>query len=329
MNKSSITVMGDGSRPATLKVLRNRARKKTITHSVTKGLMEIALKKGEEERYESYKNAFYCQSQIYTANGRMYGPYCKTRFCEICLGNRRNDKCTKYLPIIKSFPDPHFLTLTRLAVPKEPLDETIDEMVEIFESIKDKHKKRNQRGRGDKLIGVRSLESNFNGEEKTYNPHFHFIMPTFEMAETLKWEWIDYYGNDKICNIGGQDNKPITNVERELRHTIKYGTKFLSRRKRSRKTGELLPPFIYLAAIDNIFGAMKKHRLFDRFGFQLPETKVPKVAKYTSLTDYREWNYEAESHDWIAEDNGQKISGFVPEQGLTTILDTYQNMDFE
>jgi hypothetical protein len=329
MNQPIITVMGEGSRPKNLKVLQNRAKKKTITHRVIKDLMEIALKKGELERYESYKNTYYCQSKVYTANGRMYGTYCKNRFCEICLGNRRMQKSKNYLPEIKLYPAPRFLTLTQLAVPAERLAERIDEMFDRFETIKDKLKKRHQRGRGIKLMGVRSLESNFNGEDRTYNPHFHFILPNYEIAETLRLEWINSWGDYAICNPGGQDNRPINNIEWQLRETIKYGTKFLSRRKLSRKTGKLLPPFIYVAAIDNIFAAMKKHRLFDRFGFNLPESDKPKMGKYTSLTEYREWNYDPESYDWVAEDDGERISGFIPRPELTTILDTYINTELE
>ncbi len=104
-------------------------------------------------------------------------------------------------------------------------------MFDRFETIKAKLKKRNQRGRGTKLIGVRSLESNFNGEERTYNPHFHFILPNFEIAETLRTEWINSWGDYSICNPGGQDNKPINNIEWQLRETIKYGTRIFEQEK--------------------------------------------------------------------------------------------------
>ena len=59
-------------------------------------------------------------------------------------------------------------------------------MNKAFSIIKERCKKRHQRGTGIQLIGIKSLECNFNPQKKTYNPHFHIIVPNKEIATLLK-----------------------------------------------------------------------------------------------------------------------------------------------
>lgn len=327
--KPKVTVMGKGSRPAKLLYLQDRAKKKTITQHVMKPLMEIALKKGEIERFESYKNTYNCLNHLYTANGRMFGTYCKNKFCEVCLGIRRMKVGGAYYPELCTWPAPFFTTLTALAVPAERLSERFDLMMEIFETLKDRYKKRVQRGTAIKFKGIRSLESNFNHIDHTYNPHFHFILPDLKTADTLMTDWRKYWGNYAICSPSGQDNRRIKDLNRQLRETIKYGTKFLQKPKIDKKTGQKIPPLICVAAIDNIFAALKGRRLFDRFGFNLPPDEYKYKAFYTEITEYKEWNFISDKHDWIEEETEQLISGFEPKPQLTYYLDNFINRDLE
>lgn len=329
MKTPKIIVRGNGIRPPNLLALQKRAERKTITQWIMQELMPVALGRGELERYHSYRNTFNCQSQIYTANGRMYGVYCKNRFCEICLYNRRGEKSSRYLPVIKQWSAPHFLTLTILSVEADRLGERIDQITDTFETIREKLKKRHQRGKGIKIMGIKSLESNFNHLDRTYNPHFHLILPDFQTADTLRTEWINYWGDIRICNPEAQLNKPIRNVQWQLRETIKYGTKFLSRKIKNRKTGKLYQPLICIPAIDNIFWALKNHRLFDRFGFDLPKPEKSDLGKFSELSEFREWNYYHESYDWVDEVNGERISRYAPPSKLINDLENNINRDLQ
>lgn len=58
-----------------------------------------------------------------------------------------------------------------------------------FNTIKDKYRKWHSKGKSIKLMGIKSFECNFNPKEKTYNPHFHFIVPDYATAMLLKQEW--------------------------------------------------------------------------------------------------------------------------------------------
>jgi hypothetical protein len=49
-------------------------------------LIDVATKKGDLEMARSYWNTYHCQSQIVKADGKLYGNYCKNRFCTLCAG---------------------------------------------------------------------------------------------------------------------------------------------------------------------------------------------------------------------------------------------------
>lgn len=105
--------------------------------------------------------------------------------------------------------------------------------------------------------------------KKTYNPHFHIIVPNARTALIFKEEWQSLW-TTKHTHHKAQHIRKITDIEHHLIETIKYGSKVFTDpdmikdpKKRKR------PPMIYAAAMDNIFAAMEGHRLFDRFGFNL------------------------------------------------------------
>lgn len=82
------------------------------------------------------------------------------------------------------------MTLTLKAVPANRLDWALRGIKKAFRQIKDKYKKKGQRDTGHVLIGIKSLECNFNPEKRTYNPHLHLIVANAEMAKILTTEWV-------------------------------------------------------------------------------------------------------------------------------------------
>ncbi|TWP27880.1 hypothetical protein ETU08_09155, partial [Apibacter muscae] len=56
-------------------------------------------------------------------------------------------------------------------------------MYRAFSLILNRYKKRYQRGKAIQLIGIKSLECNFNPQRKTYNPHFHIITANHKIAD--------------------------------------------------------------------------------------------------------------------------------------------------
>ena len=154
------------------KALKGRAKRKSITQSVALSLIDASKAKGDPEHQQAYWNTYHCQSKVHSSNGKLYGKYCKNRICTICCSIRKADIINRYLQEVETWEDPFFLTLTIKAVSAQKLNSRLEAMIRGFRKIKDKHRKRYQRGKGIKLVGVKSLECNFNPKQRTYNPIF-------------------------------------------------------------------------------------------------------------------------------------------------------------
>ena len=112
MVKPQITVNGNGTELNNGKALKGRAKRKMITQNLALNLIDIAENKGEDERVKSFWNTYYCQSRIYSSGDRLYGKYCKNRFCTLCCSIRKAFVINRYLPAIKLWEDPYFVILT-------------------------------------------------------------------------------------------------------------------------------------------------------------------------------------------------------------------------
>ncbi len=104
-------------------------------------LVDVASKKEDSEGKQSYWNTYHCQSKIYTANGRLYGQYCKNRFCTLCCSIRKPQIINKYLPVVREWQEPYFVTLTAKSVPLKSLQKRMKDMNRGFRKISSKYKK--------------------------------------------------------------------------------------------------------------------------------------------------------------------------------------------
>ena len=94
-------------------------------------------------------------------------------------------------------------------------------MKRAFRIINARIKKRNQRGKGPKIMGIKSLECNFNPKTRTYNPHYHLIVPSWEVAILLKKEWMQLW-TKRFTNGWAQDIRKIENNIDGLIEVVKY-----------------------------------------------------------------------------------------------------------
>ncbi len=133
-------------------------------------LIDVAKEKGETERVQAYWNSYHCLNNVIVSNGRMHGKYCKNRFCTICNAIRKADMINRYYPVISQWNDVQFVTLTVKSCKETNLNLWVFGMKRAFEMIKNRCNKRYQRGKGIKLIGVKSLECNFNPIKKRTTP---------------------------------------------------------------------------------------------------------------------------------------------------------------
>lgn len=326
--KCAAVYAGAGSELGNDKAMKGRAKRKTIGQALALSLIDIAIKKGNEERFFSLWNTWRCQNRLVTIDGRYYGKYCKTRICPICNSIRKADIINRYLPILQTWAEPYFVTLTIKACKADKLNGRLKAMIRAMKQIIGKHRKANQRGGGIKLIGIKSLECNFNPVTKTYNPHFHLIVPDKETANTIMSEWLKKW-TVHFASGSGQDKRPVTDLQRCLIEVIKYGSKIFTEPDIYKKVKGVSDRDIYAAALYNIIDAMDGLRIFERFGFNLSPESRATPAGVRVAEKYDEWVYVPEFHDWLNTENELTLTGFSPQAELINLLKYNIRTDLE
>ena len=170
----------------------------------------------------------------------------------------------KYLSTIQRWEEPYFVTLTAKSCYAKNLYWRMRNTKRAFKIIEERFKKRYLRGNGPKLVGIKSLECNFNPTQRWYNPHFHIIIPN-KIAVLLEKEWRKLWTKD-FTSPDGQKIRKVENTERDLIEVIKYGSKILTEPNPNKKSKRKLTRRIYIAALYNIFRAMRGLRLLDMAG---------------------------------------------------------------
>jgi len=300
--------------------IKKRPKRKFITQTIALAFIDVAKEKNETEWIKRYWNVWHCQNKMTTHNGRGYSSYCKNRCCSICVSIRKADLINRYKPIIETWTDIQFLTLTVKSQPHSNLNNWMGGMIKAFKIIRERCNKRHSRNKGPKLIGVRSLECNFNPIKKTYNPHYNILCATKEIAETIKKEWVELWNRDKIMALPYlQKIRKVKQTEKDIIETIKYGAKIFTdptMKKGKTKTN----PTIYAKALHTIYKSMEGHRLFGSFGFKLPKTEKSKNGRV--VKDFQNWFYNSKLRDWVNIETGQIMTNYIPKLGLEMILNS-------
>lgn len=315
-------VFGVGTDTTNKAAWAGRAKRKIVTQAVVLSLIEAAEKKGATERLQGYWNTYHCQEKLFSSEGRVYGRYCKNRWCTLCASIRKAELINQYLPEIQTWEDPHFVTLTVKAVLAGKLSWAFRGLHKAFRQLREYHKKKDQQGKGEKLIGLRATECNFNPITKTYNPHIHLIVANAQMAKTLTTEWVKKWNQkgDRYTSPRAQHFRKVENVEKDLIELVKYGAKVFTEPDLNRKAGGNTPQMVYAAALDNIFAAMKPYRLFERFGFNLPKQSARSKQSPKIINHYDELVFEPTLRDWHNPETGELFTGYRPTSQLQWIL---------
>lgn len=332
INSRKALVSGEGMDIYNNPSLAKRAKRKVITQKMTLALIDVVKAKGEPEREQAYWNAYHCQNKVIVSDNKLYSKYCKNRFCTICCAIRKADMINRYYPSISQWNDVHFVTLTVKSCKEKSLNKWIYGMFRAFELIHNRSKKRYQRGKGIKLIGIKSLECNFNPVMKTYNPHFHIIVPSKEIAELLVKEWVlQWRPKDKseyrykFTSPKAQKISKVTSLEHSLIETIKYGSKVFTEPDLKKKGKQSFSPMIYAYALDNILIAFKDKRIFERFGFNLPP-QISKQSTIKLITKYEDWLYSPKATDWLNPKTGECLTGYCQPFELSYLLNECINI---
>lgn len=313
-----------------VQMIQGRAKRKMVTNITTRELADLASKKGNDELAKSFWNTYYCLDEYVEFDGRLYANYCKNRFCTVCAAIRKAEIMNSYLPLILQWPDPHFVTLTVKALSAGRLDALIDSVNKGMNGIIRQYYKRYERGTGQKLIGIKSLECNFNPLRRTYNPHFHLIVATKEMAEILVKEWLKKSKPYKT-SYKAQDMQRMDNGEKCLMEVLKYTSKLFTepdlKKKMKRGTAPGTKRKIYLNALYTSIEAMQGRRVFSSFGFKLPKSQNSSVKTGKEVEYFNVFYYYLSRTDWFDSDSDAPLTGYRPEASLSDLL--HNRMDKE
>lgn len=311
------TLYGKGTDLTDKRALKGRAKRKLTSQVLSVLVVSELEKRGEKELARTFWNTFHCQRKLVSHEGRTYGKYCKNRCCPLCASIRKAEIINRYLPVIQTWEDPHFVTLTQKSVPAKKLELWFFGVTKAFGQIKDKYKKQNQRGGEIRFMGIKCLECNFNPKRRTYNPHLHLIVPNKAMADLLIMEWQKKW-TEKYTKPIAQHQRRVGHLERDLMEVIKYGSKIFTDFD-ARDKGKM-PPKIYVAALINIYKAMKPYRLFERFGFDLPKQKKNGVKTVIPANQCKDFVYASEVYDWVNTKTGEGLTGYAPTALLEWLL---------
>ncbi len=72
---------------------------------------------------------------------------------------------------------------------------------------------------------------------------------------------------------------------------------------------------------------MKGLRIFERFGFNLPNESPIKETQATVIKEYNEWVYDLKCFDWCNNATGETLTRFHPLFSLIGLLE--MNVDIE
>jgi len=309
--------------------LLKRARHKYFTYAFVVPLMKL-----ESPLEQSYRNTYYCCETLTERNGivrdysyRMMNngeviitsSYCKNRWCTVCNRIRTAILINAYKPVLDSWDDKYFVTLTIPNVPADKLLSAIDSLGAEFRKVKEVFYRQHRRKKRDTpLIGFRKLECTYNPERHDYHPHYHIIVRGEEMAKELLAEWLNRYPEavEEAQNVQKADDASVMEL-------FKYFTKLITKTK-GKGSAVLIRP------LDIIFQAMKGRRTFQNFGFKheiVEDELISEEAKRLAeeiegeaITVVYEWVQELT--DWIEKQSGGVLTGYQPTPAFRQLVES-------
>lgn len=121
------------------------------------------------------------------------------------------------------------------------------------------------------------------------------------------------------CVLGSKIQR-VYNSTSALIEIVKYGSKIFTEPDVNKKSNSEGNPTIHAAALDSIFKAMKGLRIFERFGFNLPNVSKIPTPEFTILRDYDEWIFEPTAFDWLNTKNEKRLADYNPIMQLVELL---------
>ena len=302
----------DQSGPGGSGPLRKRARSKSFSLPLATALTEL-----RSPLEKSYRQTIYCSSTITQVDGKMVTRYCGQRWCLACNRIRTARAIDNYGPIVRTWAEPHFVTLTIRNCSADDLAATFDLLLSTFTSVK----RSITRTHGLPLVALRKVECTYNGTD--YHPHLHCIVSGAAQAELLRALWLKRLPGQ--TDAKGQDVRPCD--DRALIELAKYFTKITT--KTAGKGGRSV---IGVEHLDIVFQAMRGRRVYQSVGFTLPpaaqeeiegeKLEVAAAAAHKRPEEDIRWEWQQPVYDWVDLATGETLSDYDPSPGFVDFIET-------
>jgi len=277
--------------------LLKRAKAKWFTNQLVLNLADIH----DSVLRKQYWNSWHCSSVLIQSGQKVTAKYCKNRWCVVCNRIRTAKLIKGYLPIIRSFNDSKFVTLSSITVPEEKLKQEIERKIKVFSLIVLSAKRHKFK---PKIL--RNIEVTYRPETNLYHPHLHFICEDSRLANFILNEWLER--NSGLSNRGGQDIKAVNN--NALTELFKYAAKIIVGKE------------IYIRPLDKIYTALRNKRVIEAYGIKKVSDDIDDLVaeEYLELASCdRIWRHF--ETDWYCTETGDELTGYYPEEELIKVFD--------
>jgi hypothetical protein len=308
--------------PRGLSPLEKRARKKAITVSLANRLAAVTPCPVARRGYERSRSC--CAVMVQGPTGKVITSYCKARFCLVCSSIRSADKIHRYGPELRGWSDKQMVTLSIRNVPATGLRAAVKGMLKEFAVITQWLKRRH----GDAVKMLRSVEVTYNAQRDDVHPHIHIIVAGADIARDLRDRWLFKFPS---ASIKGQDIRPCFGERPEI-ELLKYSVN-LSVDKKS-LDGKRSP--VPAEVLDLIYRELRSIRLIGAIGFVSAREAEPEQDTDTgedAVTPSGDtispveaegrtiiWTWSQPDRDWICEDTGQLLTGYVPSRRIADFI---------
>jgi len=293
--------------PEAAERMLKRAKRTYKSKAIKQALYRYACEHGSSLK-RAYGRSLECtQTVVQESDGTMHTHYCGSRWCLTCNAIRTARAINAYGPVIATWSDAHFVTLTVQNCEGWELSETIKSMQDAFISCKRSIK----RTHNLPFEGIRKLEITHNEGADTYHPHYHVIVEGEVQARALLSLWLERA--PRSVSELGQDVRPV--VEGSEMELFKYSTKLTTKGTDPKSLNTIL---------ETLYGK----RIFQTFGFKLsdytdkldPDGEINEsdfgTKAWTRPNETVIWRHDQECADWVDESTGECLTGFTPSRKL-------------
>jgi len=242
--------------------------------------------------------------------------YCKSRWCIICNGIKTAHLINSYLPVLKSWDNPFFLTLTTELTERNKARQEIKRKLHLFTLITRKAKRE-----GHELKLFRNIEATYNHEQNKFHIHIHCIVHNEELGKMILNEWI--IRNNKQgyqCNEAAQCLKRADKNEKSLKEVFKYSTKMITKNRKGNRV-------IYLNALNELFIAFRNVRTFQAYGVKkiVNEDEAFNELQADQLMPglYENDLYSWQGCDWQSAVYDDLLSCYEPAESMIKLINNF------